>query len=112
MDYIKLAVLTGDRYVLDQFQRLGNTYCASALEIIEDRITQKPEAAGQLLDILRSRLNDLATQIIHNGYTSKYTSINNLACQWIKTKKPPCGGWLTIIQPHTRQTKARVPWSF
>ena len=38
LDYIKLALLMGDQYVLDQFGRAGNTYCKSAMSKIRDKI--------------------------------------------------------------------------
>ena len=76
LDYVKLALLMGDKYVLDQFERAGNTYCKSAMEEVKTRVRQRPEDAGALLQSMKNGLNKLASKVIHSGVTSKYTSIN------------------------------------
>ena len=50
LDYVKLAILLGDEYVLKEFDREGNTYCKSALKRVKDNIRSRPEDAKQLLD--------------------------------------------------------------
>ena len=77
LDYIKLALFMGDRYILDQFGRLSNSYCKSASDIIEyQRDTTKPEVVANILDKMRDQLNLKASKLIHAGKTDKYTSIN------------------------------------
>jgi len=76
LDFVKLALLMGDKYVLDAFGRTSNTYAKSALGIINDAVRNKPEDAARLLDKMKSNLDQLATKAIHSGVTSKYTSIN------------------------------------
>jgi hypothetical protein len=76
LDYVKLALLLGDKYVLDQFERAGNTYCKSAMDEVKKRVQQRPEDAGALLQSMKNGLNKLASKAIHSGVTSKYTSIN------------------------------------
>jgi hypothetical protein len=76
LDFVKLALLMGDKYVLDAFGRTGNTYAKSALGIIKDAVRNKPEDAARLLDKMKGNLDQLATKAIHSGITSKYTSIN------------------------------------
>jgi hypothetical protein len=76
LDFVKLALLMGDKYVLDAFGRTGNTYAKSALGIIKDAVRNKPEDAARLLDKMKGNLDQLATKAIHSGSTSKYTSIN------------------------------------
>jgi pyrimidine deaminase RibD-like protein len=74
LDYVKLALLMGDEYVLEKFGRASNTYAKSALSKIRGKIT--PENAKQILDTMKSGMSQLATKAIHTGYTDKYTSIN------------------------------------
>jgi pyrimidine deaminase RibD-like protein len=74
LDYVKLALLMGDEYVLNNFGRAGNTYAKSAMGKIRGKVT--PENAKQILDKMKSGLDQLATKAIHSGYTDKYTSIN------------------------------------
>jgi hypothetical protein len=74
LDYVKLALLMGDEYVLNNFGRAGNTYAKSAMGKIKGKVT--PENAKQILDKMKSGLDQLATKAIHSGYTDKYTSIN------------------------------------
>ena len=99
IDYIKLAVLCGDEYILKEFGRLSNTYCASAISKVRDRIKQDPAQAQALLDQMRSHLQQGADQAvesttrnIHPNYTQKYTSIN-LKDNRIEFRSPG-GDWL------------------
>lgn len=92
LDYVKLAILLGDQYVLDQFGRAGNTYCKSALELVKSRIAQRPEDAGALLKKMRDQLNTTASKLIHSGQTNKYTSINTKD-GYVEFRSPG-GNWL------------------
>jgi hypothetical protein len=92
LDYVKLALLLGDEYVLNQFGRLGNSYAASAMGIIKERIAQRPEDAAAMLQKMKTGLGELATKIIHSGTTSKFTSINTKT-GYIEFRSPG-GDWL------------------
>ena len=92
LDYVKLALLLGDQYVLDQFGRTGNTYAKSAMGIIKERIAQRPEDAAAMLQKMKAGLGELATKVIHSGSTSKYTSINTKT-GYIEFRSPG-GDWL------------------
>jgi hypothetical protein len=76
LDFVKLALLMGDKYVLDAFGRASNTYAKSALDIVKRHVRDNPEGAAQLLDKMKGNLDQLASKAIHSGATSKYTSIN------------------------------------
>ena len=76
LDFVKLALLMGDEYVLDNFGRAGNTYAKSAMKLVRDQVRQKPDEAERLLDKMKGNLDSLASKAIHSGATSKYTSIN------------------------------------
>lgn len=75
LDYVKLAILLGDKYVLEQFGRLSNSYARSSLEIIQDRAKDN-EDVDRLLKQLKSNVEGIASKILHSGRTDKYTSIN------------------------------------
>jgi len=92
LDYVKLALLLGDNYILDKFGRAGNTYCKSAMNEIKSRVGQRPEDADALLQKMKSGLNSLASKAIHSGVTSKYTSINTKS-GYIEFRSPG-GDWL------------------
>lgn len=92
LDYVKLALLLGDNYILDSFGRAGNTYCKSALDIVKERVGQRPEDAQALLDKMKGHLNDMASKAIHSGATSKYTSINTKD-GYVEFRSPG-GDWL------------------
>ena len=87
MDYVKLAILLGDEYILDQFGRLGNTYTKSALKIIRDRAKNKPDEVNALLVSMKNHMGALATKSIHSGSADKYTSIH------------PQGGYIEFHSP-------------
>jgi hypothetical protein len=76
LDFVKLALLMGDKYVLDAFGRAGNTYAKSALDIVKRAVRENPDNAAKLLDKMKGNLDQLATKAIHSGITQKYTSIN------------------------------------
>ena len=92
LDYVKLALLLGDEYVLEQFGRSSNTYAQSALGKVKNKIKQNPEGAKVLLDKMRAHMEDLATKSIHSGKTDKYTSINTKE-GYIEFRSPG-GDWL------------------
>ena len=92
IDYVKLAILLGDKYVLEQFERAGNTFCKSAIDAIKSRAKQHPEESISILNQMRSGLNALASKAIHSGATSKYTSINTKE-GYIEFRSPG-GDWL------------------
>lgn len=92
LDYVKLALLLGDQYILDQFGRSGNTYAKSALEIVKRQAQQRPEDVKVLMDKMREHLNTAAAKMIHTGVTSKYTSIN-VKDGYIEFRSPG-GDWL------------------
>jgi hypothetical protein len=92
LDYVKLAILMGDEYVLQEFGRQGNTYCKSALKMVKDHISKQPDDAKALLDKMREHLNTSASKLIHSGSTNKYTSINTKT-GYIEFRSPG-GDWL------------------
>ena len=92
LDYVKLALMMGDQYVLDLFGRTGNTYAESALAIVKKRVAERPEDAAALLAKMRGNLESIATRAVHSGITKKFTSINNKS-GYIEFRSPG-GDWL------------------
>ena len=92
LDYVKLALLMGDEYVLNSFGRMSNTYAKSALKIVRDRAAQRPEDIAALLKQMREHLSAAASKVIHSGVTSKYTSVN-IKEGYIEFRSPG-GDWL------------------
>tara|TARA_B110000503_G_scaffold51124_1_gene82638 strand:- start:2681 stop:6178 length:3498 start_codon:yes stop_codon:yes gene_type:complete len=92
LDFVKLALLMGDEYVLEKFERLGNYFAKSAMQTVRERVAQRPEDATAMLEQMKERLNALATKVIHSGETSKYTSINTKD-GYVEFRSPG-GDWL------------------
>jgi hypothetical protein len=92
LDYVKLALLLGDEYILKEFDREGNTFCKSALKQVKDNIRDNPENAKKLLDGMKDGLSDIASKLVHSGSTAKYTSINTKD-GYIEFRSPG-GDWL------------------
>ena len=92
LDYVKLAVLLGDEFVLDSFGRAGNTYAKSAMGKIRSIVKQNPAKAEELLTRMKSGMDQLASKAIHSGVTEKYTSINTKN-GYIEFRSPG-GDWL------------------
>lgn len=92
LDYVKLALLLGDKYVLDNFGRTGNTYTKSALDKVKSLVKSKPDDAKALLDQMKGHLGQLASKAVHTGITDKYTSINTKG-GYVEFRSPG-GDWL------------------
>jgi hypothetical protein len=92
LDYVKLALLMGDEYVLELFDRSGNTYAKSAIGKIKTMLQRNPDIAPQVMDKMREHMEDIATKAIHSGTTDKYTSINTKT-GYIEFRSPG-GDWL------------------
>jgi hypothetical protein len=93
LDFVKLALLVGDQYVLDQFGRSANTYATSALSKIQDRAKKlSPDQVQGLFDQMRSGLNKFASRSIQGSDVGKYTSIHPQG-KYIEFRSPG-GDWL------------------
>ena len=92
LDYIKLALLMGDEYVLELFDRSGNNYAKSAISKIKGMLQKNPDLAPQVMNKMREHMEDIATKAIHSGITDKYTSINTKS-GYIEFRSPG-GDWL------------------
>ena len=92
LDYVKLVLLSGDKYVLQQFGRLTNTYATDALNIIETRAKGDKQKVEAMLDKLHSNVEEIASKVLHSGRTAKYTSINTKD-GWVEFRSPG-GDWL------------------
>jgi 8-oxo-dGTP pyrophosphatase MutT (NUDIX family) len=92
LDYVKLALLLGDEFVLDSFGRAGNTYAKSAMGKIQSMVRQNPNSAQELMDRMKSGMDQLASKVIHSRSTDKYTSIN-VKNGYIEFRSPG-GDWL------------------
>ena len=96
LDFVKLALLLGDEYVLEKFGRNANTYAKSAMKIVRDRVKDRPEDAQSMLNQMKEHLGVLASKVIHSGETNKYTSINTKD-GYVEFRSPG-GDWLTAYQ--------------
>ena len=105
LDYVKLAVLLGDEYVLQQFQRQSNTYCKSALGLVKDAIKKNPLTAKELLEKMKTHMNTAASKLIHTGITNKFTSINTKD-GYIEFRSPG-GDWLNEFYDKIEPTLLR-----
>jgi len=96
LDYVKLALLLGDEYVLNQFGRISNTYTQSAMAKVREQARGRPEDVAALLQQMKQNLSDAASKVIHTGVTSKYTSINTKD-GYVEFRSPG-GNWLADLQ--------------
>ena len=105
LDFVKLALLLGDKYVLSEFGRLSSSYAKSSYNIVMRNIRDRPESAEALLDRMRENLSKAASRIIHNAKTEKYTSIN-VKDGYIEFRGPG-GDWLDDNFDKIQQTIER-----
>jgi hypothetical protein len=78
IDYTKLVLFSGDKFILDKYNRLSNNYAASALGQLEARAAQlPPEKAAQAMQKMKDNLEDTAEEYVRAGTgQAKYTSIH------------------------------------
>jgi hypothetical protein len=75
-DYTKLALLLGDKHILEMFGRAANTYAKSAFDKIAKVAIDRPNATADAMKKLQQGLSTLAGRALHGNRTDKYTSIN------------------------------------
>lgn len=93
LDYVKMALLLGDTYILQQFGRVGCWYCASSLKTIQETVISSPDLIITAFDKIKANLDGIASKIIHNGLTEKHVSINTKHGTHVEIRSPG-GNWL------------------
>ena len=78
IDYTKLVLFSGDKYILDTYSRFENQYAESALGQLEVRAGQlEPERALQAMQKMKTNLEDAAEEFVRGSTgQSKYTSVH------------------------------------
>ena len=94
LDYVKLALLLGDEYVLQQFGRSAESYAKSSMGKVREIVRQNPDRAQALLDKMRGHMNQFASRAIASGSTDKFVSINTLDKNGYIEFRSPGGDWL------------------
>jgi hypothetical protein len=86
VDYVKLIMFMGDKYVLDQFGRAANSYTRSALDKLQDIQRRRrglgeqstltaPERTAAAMELMKRNLIELASEYVRDGVgQDKYTS--------------------------------------
>jgi hypothetical protein len=93
VDYVKLILFMGDKYVLEKFGRSANNYAASALEKLRQNIKGGKSDPAGVVTLLKHGLTELAFKELQKGVgTSKYTSAH-LQNGYIEFRSPG-GDWL------------------
>src|SRR6056300_884622 len=78
IDYTKLVLFSGDKYILDKYERLGNSYADSALGQLEARAgSMDANRAAEAMQKMKTNLEDAAEEYVRAGTgQAKYTSIH------------------------------------
>jgi hypothetical protein len=93
VDYVKLILFMGDKYVQEQFGRTANNFCASALDKFKQNIKGNRSDPAGVIKLLQHGLTELAFKELQKGVgTSKYTSAH-LQNGYIEFRSPG-GDWL------------------
>jgi hypothetical protein len=94
LDYVKLALLLGDEYVLQQFGRSAEPYAKSSMIKVREIVRQNPNQAQALLDKMRGHMNQFASRVIQSGSEEKMVSINTQDKDVYIEFRSPGGDWL------------------
>jgi hypothetical protein len=76
IDWIKLVLFLGDEYVLQRFNRLGNTYTSSSFKLLDKHLDRPEFNFEKALAAIRSGLIDIATKEMGTPVRNKYISVN------------------------------------
>jgi hypothetical protein len=81
MDYMKLALLLGDKHVLQEFDRLvvkghRTNYAKSSLEAIVSQVKANPKSTRDLLNRMADYMEQGANKVVATKNPDKYYSIN------------------------------------
>ncbi len=79
VDYLKLILFMGDKYVLDKFGRAANTYTASAMEKLKQNVAgsknRNDDKIATAMELMKNNLLELAQRYVQQGVgDAKYTS--------------------------------------
>ena len=92
LDFVKLVLLMGDEYVLQQFGRLGNSYASSALNVVKQRAKTDKNAVNELMQQMKQHLNAAATKSLASAAGGKRFSAN-VKRDYVEFRSPG-GNWL------------------
>lgn len=92
VDYVKLVLLLGDNYVLEMFNRYGNSFAKSAYNMLQSAKMRYPKNVATVLDKMKNGLEQLGSKLIHTGITDKYISVH-LKDNYVEFRSPG-GDWL------------------
>ena len=76
LDFVKLVLLMGDKYVLQQFGRQFNSYARSMFNDVVDAIKNQDYNLAAIFDQMKNKMEKDASKTIHGGRTAKYSSVN------------------------------------
>lgn len=104
IDYVKLVLFIGDKYILDSFDRSSNAYCRSALAHLESYMQSYSYGANtmkfEVLELLQKSLSTIASRIIFQRLPGHRGSVNiahisniDPASQRIEFRSPG-GNWI------------------
>ena len=105
-DFVKLAVLLGDRHILEEFGRINNTYTKPAISLVTDEIERNPAKAKELLDKVSNELNLATSKIFFDKTVEKFTSIHPQSNR-IEFRSPG-GDWINDFQKEYAKGKNKI----
>ena len=97
LDYIKLVLLTGDRYVLSQFDRSFNKYAWSSIGKMSHDIKSGHTDLSVVLDAFKQQLTQTAAKMVYLDTNKKEVSIG-MKPDRIEFRSPG-GNWTETITP-------------
>jgi hypothetical protein len=106
LDYLKLLLLLGDKYVLSQFNRLACRYCESSLDKLFYSLNKSNDFINHILNNFKKNFDDTARSL-SKMYTAhnKYSSVN-IKDNYIEFRSVG-GNWLNYNIQFLESTMAR-----
>ena len=109
VDYVKLVLFSGDKYILEKYGRASNSYTPSALDQLQRRgkmFVQNPEILNDILAKMHDKLDDAAEGLIRGSTGDmKYTSMS-IKKGYIEFRSPG-GDYLSMDIPDVINTMLR-----
>ena len=92
LDYVKLVLLLGDKFVLDQFGRSSNNFTQSSMLKIKSAAKSNPAIVDELLMQMKNQLSTLANKLVRGFIATKRVSVH-MKEGYIEFRSPG-GDWL------------------
>ena len=105
IDFLKLLLFIGDKYILNKFERGSCSYCISSYENLHNILRETPHTVPLMLQQIKTQYMNFSKNIVGRAITEKYRSVH-FHQNRIEFRSPG-GNWLESDIEELQATMAR-----